>query len=243
MPKNKRIVAAAYDAKAAMDLAAALMRGGLRVEAYNGPAYHPEAQADAVVYNMESFFMEPQKEYEALRQLFDAAPEDAICFVKSDSSLRGNLGSELAALKDGRGVETLLFVPALPKAQKFTQAGMQYQLEAAENKHIPLADGLALLGGFGHHRVLHGPLAGAEHAGNCIYIVDCTSQTELDQIAEKMSAAPPTALAGTGALAEKLGMMYAMALQEGVPKEAAPMNMDGEPGILLLDILEWRRAN
>ncbi len=56
------IVGAAYDLKAAFDLAAACLKSGLTVEVFNGSLYHPESKAQVSVYNLESFFLTPSEE-------------------------------------------------------------------------------------------------------------------------------------------------------------------------------------
>jgi uncharacterized protein YgbK (DUF1537 family) len=46
-------------------------------------------------------------------------------YKKTDSTLRGNVGAELAALITASGGRELSFVPALPKAGRVTRSGIQ----------------------------------------------------------------------------------------------------------------------
>lgn len=47
-------------------------------------------------------------------------------YKKTDSALRGNVGSELAAVMDAAKAETLAFLPALPKMNRITCNGIHY---------------------------------------------------------------------------------------------------------------------
>ena len=63
---NPKVVAAAYDLKAAFDLAAAFMRGGMSVEVYTSWQYRDGCAAQVAVYDTESFFMQPEEEYQTI---------------------------------------------------------------------------------------------------------------------------------------------------------------------------------
>ena len=47
-------------------------------------------------------------------------------YKKTDSTLRGNLGAELDAALAGSGCRALVFIPAFPKAGRYTRGGLQY---------------------------------------------------------------------------------------------------------------------
>jgi len=47
-------------------------------------------------------------------------------FKKTDSALRGNVGSELAAVMDAAGADNLVFVPAFPQIGRVTRNGILY---------------------------------------------------------------------------------------------------------------------
>ena len=47
-------------------------------------------------------------------------------YKKTDSALRGNAGSEIAALMDAAGADSLPLIPAFPKLGRTTKAGIQY---------------------------------------------------------------------------------------------------------------------
>lgn len=224
--KISKIVGAAYDYKASLDLAAAFVRGGLSVDVWNGDTYHAESQTQVSVYNLESFFWTPEQEYESVVKLFSAAPEDALCYMKSDSSLRGNLGSELRGLMDSRKQKQLIFISALPGAKKFFEAGEQYQV--LENGKTVLANAEKLISDFRDTPVSLGK--GLDAEGVCI--PDCTTPEQFEDLVKALGEKQPVVLAGTGALAEKLGAVY------GLPRKAN-VELDGKPGTLILDTLDW----
>ncbi len=219
-----KIVGAAYDFKAALDLAAAFAQSGLTVDVFNATAYRP-SKAQAAVYNLESFFLSPEEEYAAMRGLFESVPAETICFLKSDSSLRGNIGSELRALMDGRGERRLLFLPALPSARKFTENGVQYQLK--DGRKNVLADAKRLIGVFRDT-----PVAEREDDEG-VRVADCASEATFDCLVDEIARRSPMILAGTSALAGRLARALAL------PRQAA-VSLDGKHGALLLDTLEWK---
>lgn len=241
MPNNK-IVGAAYDLKASLDLAAAFLRGGLTVEVFSGGEYRARSDTQAVIYNTESFFMQPEEEYAFLKRLFQSAPEGTCCFMKTDSSLRGNVGGELAALRDARGIGTLLFVPAFPKTRKFTQNGVQYQLEGEGEQRNILADAPRLIRSFRETQVSCGPVDQAQKAVGGIYVADCSSKEDFDGIVEALKAKRWEALAGTSALAEKLAAICHLETGSAPALDAAAIRLDGKPGMLCLSTLEWKKV-
>lgn len=61
------------------------------------------------------------------RIVADAAEQGVSCvYKKTDSGLRGNIGSELAAALDRSTCSVLHFVPALPKLNRITRNGIHY---------------------------------------------------------------------------------------------------------------------
>ena len=49
-----------------------------------------------------------------------------IFYKKTDSALRGNIGAELSAALDGSGAGVLSFLPAFPRMNRTTAAGIHY---------------------------------------------------------------------------------------------------------------------
>lgn len=230
------VVAAAYDLKAAFDLAAAFMRGGLTAQVCRTGTCPAQICADAVVLDPETFFCDAQREYEIMRALFESAGVGTRLFLKTDSSLRGNVAAEVSALLDAAGVEGLPFVPAMPKAGKITRDGVQW-LHGENGESAVLADVRALIAGFRGDSAYCGPMDAMPRQGICV--LDCQSQEEVDAIAEALGR-DWMALAGTGALAERVACWLS-----GLPvraQETWPLTLDGKRGLLDAATLEWREA-
>lgn len=84
--------------------------------------------AEVLVMVAETRHLQPQEAYEIVYHTVRRALQAGISYIykKTDSALRGNVGSELTALMDAAGVDTLPFLPALPKLNRITKAGIHY---------------------------------------------------------------------------------------------------------------------
>ncbi|MBQ7152105.1 MAG: four-carbon acid sugar kinase family protein [Synergistaceae bacterium] len=68
---------------------------------------------------------------EAYKKIFDfvkraAALNVPYVYKKTDSGLRGNIGSELAGAMDALCLDTMSFIPAFPKMNRITRGGVHY---------------------------------------------------------------------------------------------------------------------
>lgn len=84
--------------------------------------------AEVLVLDLESRHLPPAEAYGRVERVARAASESGIphFYKKTDSTLRGNIGSELAALLAACGGGPLSFVPAFPKNGRITKGGVQY---------------------------------------------------------------------------------------------------------------------
>lgn len=238
MKKTEQIVAAAYDYKAALDLAAAFLRSGLTAELFCTKEYRPGA-AQAVIFDTESFFLPEEEEYALLYRLFSSAGKNALCFFKTDSSLRGNVGAELAALRDASGAKPLLFVPAFLPARKFTRAGRQYQLTEGESV-CDIADASEKIAGFRSTPCFCGPCEAVRQQSG-IFVLDCAGETQFEELTAWLGSRPLTALAGTSSLAGKMHSVCGLTPEQApFGGDTAPLRVDGAAGILSLSALEWK---
>lgn len=87
-----------------------------------------EDQVKVLVVDTQSRLIEPQEAYKRVYHLCREAGRRGVKFFykKTDSTLRGNIGSEIAALMDACKMERLPFIPAYPKAGRTTKDGNQY---------------------------------------------------------------------------------------------------------------------
>lgn len=84
--------------------------------------------ADVLVVNTESRHLSADQAYKIVYEVTRQAVLSEVSYIykKTDSALRGNIGSELAAVMDGAGVKILPFVPAFPEMKRITINGIHY---------------------------------------------------------------------------------------------------------------------
>ena len=84
--------------------------------------------AETVVINSDTRNASPEKAYSAIRRIVHEGRIAGIeyFYKKTDSALRGNVGSELQAVMDETGSDCLQFVPALPHMNRYTLNGIHY---------------------------------------------------------------------------------------------------------------------
>lgn len=87
-----------------------------------------EKTVEVLVMVTETRHLQPQKAYEIVYSTAHRAFQAGIAHIykKTDSALRGNIGSELIALMDATGVDTIPFLPAFPKLDRVTREGIHY---------------------------------------------------------------------------------------------------------------------
>ncbi len=102
-----------------------------------------------IVVNTESRHLAPGKAAQRVREAVVQGIEAGVThfYKKTDSSLRGNIGSELEALMVASGRGLLPFIPAFPKLGRTTREGFQYiddkrlhQTVFARDPREPIAD-------------------------------------------------------------------------------------------------------
>ena len=84
--------------------------------------------AQVLVIDLESRHLNPDKAYENVASVNKRAIEAGIrnIYKKTDSGLRGNIGSELTAIVDANAGKSIAFIPAFPKAKRTTEKGIHY---------------------------------------------------------------------------------------------------------------------
>ncbi len=207
---------------------------------------------DVLVINTDSRADDPAKACSKARQgakaLLDAGIE--YIYKKIDSTLRGNLGSELEGVMDAAGVETAFFIPALPAHGRTTVGGYHLvrgvpvsQTEIARDlispvtqSHIPtlLADQCQRPVG---HIPLGTVLGGVDEvkravsdgikAGQAIFVIDATTEEHLLVAAQaivEMDLARVTC--GSAGFAEILPRVLGLG-QEKAPKGLPVLTVAG----------------
>lgn len=174
-----------------------------------------------IVVNSDSRHMSPRDAYDTVHRLAAMAKEQGIPFLykKTDSALRGNIGSELAAAMDAYGADRLVFVPAFPRMGRITRNGVQYI------DGVPVAE--SVFGKDPFEPVCRSSVeeilrmttdktvqlrrAGEPAAeGEGIHLYDCEDDRDLERIASALEEKTLSVSAGcaafASALAERLGL-------------------------------------
>lgn len=95
-----------------------------------------DPQVDVLVMVTESRHLDATDAYRIVYRIVEQALAAAIPYIykKTDSALRGNIGSELKALMDAAKVKSLPFIPAFPALNRVTKEGVHF-IEG-----VPVAD-------------------------------------------------------------------------------------------------------
>ena len=82
--------------------------------------------ADVIVMDMESRHETPEKAYQKIYRQMEYAADRHVPFFykKTDSTMRGNIGAELAAMLLASGRDILVFVPAFPRMGRTLKEGI-----------------------------------------------------------------------------------------------------------------------
>jgi uncharacterized protein YgbK (DUF1537 family) len=157
----------------------------------------------------------PEEAARKVREACDwiAASGSRLCYKKMDSTLKGNVGAELEAIRSKLPDRLILVSPSFPKMGRILLDGwLKVQSgEVGEPVHLP-----SLLTGQGVERLTHvaqpaGPVASdallerirqAEAAGARIIVIDAVSENHLRAIAEAaIQIIPQPLLVGSAGLA------------------------------------------
>lgn len=121
----------ADDYTGALDTGVQFAAKGIRTSVITDLAYD-FAQADpeikVLVVNAETRHAGPEDAYQTVYAITKRAVESGIPYLykKTDSALRGNIGSELEAFVTASGENTLHFLPAFPSMNRTTVKGTHY---------------------------------------------------------------------------------------------------------------------
>lgn len=121
----------ADDLTGALDSGVQLAKAGLNTLVVHEPSYdilreRPDTQVLVIDTETRHETAEHayRKVYEVARRAYDEGFR--LIYKKNDSTLRGNIGSELAALMDATNNGRLFFAPAFPLLNRITVNGIQY---------------------------------------------------------------------------------------------------------------------
>lgn len=129
--KMTRLMIIADDLTGALDTGVQFAAAGACVKVitnWTEDLFHSDSTADVLVVDTESRHIAPEEAYRIVYNVTAAAVKAGIPHLlkKTDSALRGNVGSELAAMLDASGRPMLPFLPAFPTMDRITKNGYQY---------------------------------------------------------------------------------------------------------------------
>ncbi len=204
----------ADDFTGALDTGVPFAAAGISVRVFTGYTKGALAEGGArvLVMNAESRHLPAQAAYDAVYRIASDAKKLGIphLYKKTDSALRGNLGSELAAVMDALEEDRLVFAPAFPAFGRVTRNGVHFidGVPVAESvfgadpfEPVPCSsvEGILRVQTAKPVAVHTDPLQAAEGPG--IHVYDAQTDEDLKEIAQFASRLPA---AGCAALAAAL---------------------------------------
>ena len=187
-----------------------------------------------LIVDAETRHMTPQEAYQTVHTLvLEAMKTDVFCiYKKTDSALRGNIGSELAAALEASGEKRLHFVPAFPGMDRRTEGGIHYigDLPVAESvfgedafepvQHSAVADIIAAQSSLPTRVIDRGERC---ESGEGIWIYDASTEGDLQEIARWLQTSGQLKLlAGCAGFAAMLPELLELEIRDDTLPEMAP---------------------
>ena len=125
-----KLLMIADDFTGALDAGVQFAKKGFstKVLVYEKEDFGKIENADVLVVDTETRHKTAQEAYRIVHQIVKVSVEYGVryLFKKTDSALRGNIGSELTAVLDASNGSMLHFLPAFPQMQRITVNGIHY---------------------------------------------------------------------------------------------------------------------
>jgi D-threonate/D-erythronate kinase len=125
-----RLLIIADDLTGALDTGVQFAASGAstRVVTDTNYDYSEAEEVKVLVMDAETRHLDAREAYRVVYNITKKAVQYGVSFIykKTDSALRGNIGSELAAVLHASGEESLSFFPAFPKMKRITVDGIHY---------------------------------------------------------------------------------------------------------------------
>ncbi len=126
------ILVVADDFTGALDTGVQFASAGIRTVVRTGDDHDfdrlSEEETQILVLDAETRHLSPGEAYRMVFDITKRAVQSGIkhIYKKTDSALRGNIGSELTAILDASQCGRLPFIPALPHMNRITRGGVHY---------------------------------------------------------------------------------------------------------------------
>lgn len=240
-----RLLIIADDFTGALDTGVKFAASGAAVQVVTDYEYEFERagrQVQVLVMDAETRHISSRKAYDRVYRIVKKAREAGIAYIykKTDSALRGNIGSELSAVLDASGSDVLHFLPAFPKMGRTTKQGIHYIDGIPVHESVfgkdpfepvtcsSVAEMIAAQSDAPVRVVEDGSVAArTEGSGPMIAVYDAETDEELRSLAGQLGAAGQlTTVAGCAGMAEALPELLGLT-------GAAPMVPEFSPGFLV----------
>ena len=125
-----KLLIIADDFTGALDTGVQFTKVGIKTKVLVNTELNLDQNSDVevLVLNAETRHLEKKQAYDIIYRLIKSAEKAKFPFIykKTDSALRGNIGSELAAVLNASEDSILSFIPAFPSMDRITKEGIQY---------------------------------------------------------------------------------------------------------------------
>lgn len=127
-----KIIVIADDITGSLDTAVMLAKKCINTQVVKYDSFEAESiegELQALVVNTDSRHIKPEEAYKRVKSICDAVCgiSNVMFYKKTDSALRGNIGSEFAAMLDSlKEKKHIFYFPAFPKMNRTTVGGVQY---------------------------------------------------------------------------------------------------------------------
>lgn len=127
-----KLMVIADDFTGALDTGIQFVKHGISTQVYTTKNFRDikkiEPDTEVLIIDAESRLMLKEEAYRTVKEIAGWARELGveIIFKKTDSALRGNIGSELQAVLDIGMQKTLYFIPGYPEINRITRNGVHY---------------------------------------------------------------------------------------------------------------------
>lgn len=179
-----------------------------------------EDQEDVVVVDSESRHLQSQDAYQRIYDIVKRAGAAKISYIykKTDSALRGNIGSELTAALDASGESSMHFVPAFPEMGRTTIDGIHYIQGIPVHKSVFGSDPFnqvrfSKISDIIHEQsqiavhLVHKGMRVEDKAYSGIYVYDADNDGDMKRIAENLIQANVRVMAGCAGMAQMLSAL------------------------------------
>jgi uncharacterized protein YgbK (DUF1537 family) len=260
MIEQTRLVIVADDLTGAADSAARCYGAGLPASVVLSTPH--ALPLGSVACSSDSRHLRPedasQQIHTLLAQLSPLSTANTIWYKKIDSTLRGNLGSELDAMLDGLDALCAIICPSFPGQKRGLEHGrlvapispahgsdLPSLLASQSNKQVGLVELEQVQAG---EQALATVLAERYAAGDRLIVVDALSEQDLDCLCAAQALALPKALlcgsAGlVGALARRLAPSFALPAQSYQPLAGSALVLVGSGSSMAHTQIEAAKAH